>query len=144
MERVTDWAKFHEETWARIEGSNKSNAELLEEFRGLLRSCRQSLPTYRQVQEPMRYAATVEDLDILQDTYTQLKGDTAGIFEREDHVDAVVRAQESFQIIHEVLIHGPGPGAKADMKQKSAGTSIGCAVALLALPLLAVTAWIAL
>lgn len=133
---TTDWMRFFEESRAELEASDHSNDELLEELRGLIRNSRLSLPTYRRVQEARRYAMTVEDLEILEDTYKQLANDESGLFEREDFIDAVVQARGTYTVITDVMVHGMGDGAKTDLALAQADAAQhqgkGCVVALVA------------
>lgn len=76
-----------------LQASSLTNAELLEMARENIRSARLAMPGYRRAQEDRRYHMTVEDLEDVEALYQSLVGDTVGVHEPEDYVDAVVRSR---------------------------------------------------
>lgn len=102
---TVDFRTFHPEQTARLLASGHSEQELLNMLRETIRSNRQALPTYRRVQEQARYQMTVEDIEDVEQLYQQLANDSAGVFDREDYVDALVTAQATGEVISTVLLN---------------------------------------
>lgn len=108
---TVDFRTFHADQTARLLASDHTESELLNMLRETIRSNRQALPTYRRVQEQARYQMTVEDIEDVEQIYQQLANDAAGVFNREDYVDALVTAQATGEVINTVLLNfGSGRG----------------------------------
>lgn len=92
---------------------------LLEELRQTLRGIRDSLPTYRRVQETARYNMTLEDIEDHEQRYAQLKDDNAGIHYLEDYAEALINAQDTSAVITNVLSRSvSGPSTEPVMTKR--------------------------
>lgn len=118
MTTIQDYLARREERRQKLLQDGATEGHLLEQLRQTIRGIRESLPTYRRVQEARRYQMTIEDVEDLEQRYAQLKNDSAGIHETEDYVDALLDAQDTSEVIAHVLTnHGRG-GQRTPVMQR--------------------------
>lgn len=75
----------------------------LAELREQLRNNRLTVPTYQRVQEPRRYAMTLEDIEEQEREYKQYTGSSGHLFELEDVIDTLARARATSLVMNTVL-----------------------------------------
>lgn len=121
MSDLREYMARREERRQALIDAGATRESLLEELRQTLRGIRESLPIYRRVQEPARYAMTAEDIEDHEQRYAQLKNDQAGIHDDDDYIDALLNAQDTSQVIVHVL-ENYGRGANKPLAQRQFST----------------------
>lgn len=104
-ERISDWGAFREEQRRTLTAAPPTRDEMLEEIRWQLRNIKQLLPEYRYVQDDIKYALAVQDVDEIEHMFREFLADDVGVFETEDVIDTLVAARVRSRLMGDVILN---------------------------------------